>query len=65
MYESDRIIKSNTEKEQIYIDRFPYAKSNTERIKNTYIQRERDYYSINLSILNISLYSDGNLFWDA
>ena len=28
-------------------------------------QREGDYYSKNISILNISLYSDWNLFWDA
>ena len=28
-------------------------------------QKERDYYSTNLSILNISSYSDWNLFWDA
>ena len=28
-------------------------------------KRERDYYSTNLSILNISSYSDWNLFWDA
>ena len=28
-------------------------------------QRERDYYSKNLSILNISSYSDCNLYWDA
>ena len=29
------------------------------------VQRERDYYSKNLSILNISSNSEWNLFWDA
>ena len=28
------------------------------------IQRERDYYSKNLSIMNISSYNGLNLFWD-
>ena len=32
---------------------------------NGSIQRERDYYSTNLSILNISSYSNWNQFWDA
>ena len=43
--------------------------SNTEMpcflLAKTTTKKERDYYSTNLSILNISSYSDINLFWDA
>ena len=36
------------------------------RVRPDYLsERRRDYYSENLSILDISSYSDCNLIWDA